>query len=125
MPLKSDIVIEAGKFDPANNSEQANKFNEALIAKLSSGKTWYEVGAAKYRQMAWSGEGVLPPPVVLPQGVNSTIPSRDPSREIPCRIMYPTTRTTEEERKICNGTMMHIHGGGWVVCRLAPRDLQN
>jgi hypothetical protein len=43
MPLKSDLIIDAGKFDPASNSEQANKFNEGLIAKLSGGTAWYEV----------------------------------------------------------------------------------
>jgi hypothetical protein len=43
MPLKSDIIVDAGKFDPANNSEQANKFNEGLIARLSTGKSWHEV----------------------------------------------------------------------------------
>ncbi|TVY64334.1 AB hydrolase superfamily protein B1A11.02 [Lachnellula suecica] len=116
MPLKSDIIIDAGKFDPANISEQAKQLNAGLIAKLSNGgKEWHEVGAAKYRKMRWAGETALPAPVPLPQGIDFTIPSREPGREIPCRIMYPTSRTTEDERRRCRGTVMHFHGGGWTL----------
>jgi hypothetical protein len=43
MQLKSDIVIEAAKFDPANNSEQANKLNQSLIAVAEKGPQWWEV----------------------------------------------------------------------------------
>lgn len=43
MPLKSDITIDAGKFDPANISEQSEKFNAYLVEKLSTGHNWYEV----------------------------------------------------------------------------------
>jgi len=43
MPLKSDIIIDAGKFDPANNPEQVNKFNEAIVAMFSSAVDWWEL----------------------------------------------------------------------------------
>ena len=29
--------------------------------------------------------------------------------------MYPTSRTTEEDRKKCKGSILHIHGGGWTL----------
>lgn len=115
MPLKSDITIDAAKFDPANNSEQSNLLNQGLIARLDSGPKWHEVGAAKYRQMRWAGETALPAPTLLPDGLDIKIPSREPGRDIPCRLIYPTTRTTEEERKSCKGVVMHIHGGGWTL----------
>ena len=44
MPLKSDIIIDAGKFDPANNPERVNKFNETITALFNSAVDWYEVG---------------------------------------------------------------------------------
>jgi acetyl esterase/lipase len=81
-----------------------------------------QVGAAKYRQMRWAGETVLPPPVVLPQGINLTIPSREAGRDIPCRVIYPTNRTTEADRKKCKGSIMHFHGGGWVLADERSHD---
>lgn len=65
--------------------------------------------------MRWAGETALPAPTVLEQGVAFKIPSRDPGRNIPCRLMYPTSRKTDEERKNCAGSVMHLHGGGWVL----------
>ncbi|TVY39092.1 AB hydrolase superfamily protein [Lachnellula occidentalis] len=115
MPLKSDIFIDARKFDPANNSERVNKFNEAIIAIFSSAVDWYEVGAAKYRKMRWAGEAGVPVPPVLPQGINFTIPSRESGRDIPCRVMYPMSRATGEDRKKCKGSILHFHGGGWTL----------
>lgn len=43
MPLESDININAAKFDPATNSEQSRKLNDALIAKLEKAPNWWEV----------------------------------------------------------------------------------
>ncbi|RDL39386.1 uncharacterized protein BP5553_03726 [Venustampulla echinocandica] len=123
MPLKSDIVFDAAKFDPANYSEQANNFNKNLIALSAKNPNWWDVclpqrskvGAVKYREMQSRGELAGPPPPVLPQGINFKIPSRDSGRDIPCRIMYPSSRESEEDRRHCKGTIMHIHGGGWVI----------
>ncbi|EPE30038.1 alpha/beta-Hydrolase [Glarea lozoyensis ATCC 20868] len=115
MPLKSDVVIEAAKFDPANNSEQANKLNQYLLSVGDKGPAWYEVGAPKYREMRWKGESAFPAPTVIAAGVNFTIPSREPGRNIPCRVLYPSKRTTDTDRKQCRGSVMHIHGGGWVL----------
>jgi acetyl esterase/lipase len=43
------------------------------------------------------------------------LPSRETGRTIPCRLVYPSARKTAEERKGCKGTVLHIHGGGWVL----------
>lgn len=43
MQLKSDVVIEAVKFDPASVSEQASQFNRYLIDLTSKAPQWYEV----------------------------------------------------------------------------------
>jgi acetyl esterase/lipase len=115
MPLQSDITISVSKFDPVNNSDQAIKVNEQLIKILDGGPKWYEVGASKYREMRWAGNTPLPPPRMLPQAMDIKIPSRESGRDIPCRLMYPTSRPTEELRKQCKGVVIHYHGGGWVL----------
>jgi acetyl esterase/lipase len=58
--------------------------------------------------MRWNGETPLPKPVVLESGVDTTIPSRDTGRELPCRVFKPENEETK-------GVLMHIHGGGWVL----------
>jgi len=67
-----------------------------------------QVGAAAYRQMRWEGKTPLPKPVVLPEGFNGSLPSRDAGREIPYRVFKPSGG-------VSRGIHMHIHGGGWVL----------
>lgn len=67
-----------------------------------------QVGAPAYRKMRWEGKTPLPKPVVLPDGINGEIPSRDPGRSIPYRMFKP-------ENGMSKGILMHIHGGGWVL----------
>jgi acetyl esterase/lipase len=66
-----------------------------------------QVGAAAYRQLRWEGKTPLPKPIVLENGVNGSLPSRDNGRAIPYRMFKP-----EGESR---GILMHIHGGGWVL----------
>jgi acetyl esterase/lipase len=66
-----------------------------------------QVGAAKYRQLRWDGKTPLPKPIVLEDGINGSLPSRDAGRSIPYRMFKP-----DGESK---GLLMHIHGGGWVL----------
>ncbi|PVH72282.1 alpha/beta-hydrolase [Cadophora sp. DSE1049] len=115
MTLISDITINAAKFDPASNSEQSRQLNDAIEQEFDAAAAWYQIGAGKYRRMRWAGESALPPPVVLPQALDITIPSRGKGREIPCRLVYPQARKTDEERKGVKGVVLHIHGGGWVL----------
>jgi acetyl esterase/lipase len=58
--------------------------------------------------MRWNNETALPRPPVLEHGINTTIPSREPGREIPIRVF----KTKDGNIK---GTFLHIHGGGWVL----------
>lgn len=67
-----------------------------------------QVGAPVYRQLRWEGKTPLPKPVVLPEGINGTIPSRDAGREIPYRVFKPASGESK-------GILLHIHGGGWVL----------
>jgi hypothetical protein len=43
MALKSDITIDATKFDPASISEQTAKLNDHLIKIFENAPKWYEV----------------------------------------------------------------------------------
>ncbi|KAK5125548.1 hypothetical protein LTR85_000659 [Meristemomyces frigidus] len=108
MPLTSDLTLDASKFKPEAISEKTNKFNDQLIKIMEGGPRWWEVGAAKYRQMRWNGETPLPKPVVLMSGKNIKLPSREKGREIPCRVFQP-------ESGKAKGVFYHIHGGGWVL----------
>ncbi|CZT50466.1 related to lipase 2 [Rhynchosporium secalis] len=115
MPLISDLTLNVAKFDPASISEQCTKLNDSIISKFNATPAWYEVGAQKYREMRYRGETALPAPVLLPQAVDISIASREKGRYIPCRILYPQSRKTEEERKGSKGVVLHFHGGGWVL----------
>ena len=57
----------------------------------------------------------FPPRELLSEGLEMSIPSRQPGRTIPCRLLYPSARKTAEQRKYCRGTFLHFHGGGWVL----------
>ncbi|KAK9326888.1 Alpha/Beta hydrolase protein [Lipomyces starkeyi] len=115
MSLQSDVSINVAKFDPANISEQSHKLHEGILAKYEVNPKWWEVGIAKFRQMRLAGEtaAVLYP--LLPHALDIKIPSREPGRDIPCRLLYPVNRRTEEERRGIKGILLHIHGGGFVL----------
>jgi acetyl esterase/lipase len=65
--------------------------------------------------MRWAGETALPAPKLLPQAIDIKIPSRESGRDVPCRLVYPSSRSSEESRKNCKGVAIEIHGGGWVL----------
>jgi len=71
MPLKSDMTLDASKFDPKAISKQTHDFNAGLIKIMEGNPKWWEVGAAKFRQMRWNGETSLPKP-------GKTFPSLQP-----------------------------------------------
>ena len=55
----------------------------------------------------WLDSPAVPKPTYLESGINITIPSREPGRDIPCRMFMP-------EKGEAKGIYMHTHGGGWV-----------
>lgn len=126
MPLTSDINVDATRFDRKLTDKKTEEFNEKLIKIWKDGPRWYEVfqrsmpsstchayhcvqvGAAAYRKLRWDGKTPLPKPIVLPEGVNGTIPSRDAGRDITYRVFQPASGKPK-------GIHLHIHGGGWVL----------
>jgi len=116
MSLKSDITLNAAAFDPANTSPSTLKLNESLIAQGKAGPKWWEVGAAKYREMRWNNQTPPPRPPTIDSGKNGTPPSRAKHREIPYRMFLPEAQggKTEGDGQ-AKGIFMHIHGGGWTL----------
>ena len=108
MPLTSDLSLSASKFDSKAISSGTKEFNDGLIKIMNGVPRWYEVGAAKYRQMRANGETPLPMPIILDSGKNIKIASREKGREIPCRVFTPESGKPK-------GVYYHIHGGGWVL----------
>ncbi|KAL8923098.1 MAG: hypothetical protein Q9208_004782 [Pyrenodesmia sp. 3 TL-2023] len=108
--------MDASKFRADAASEEIMKFNEFIMDSMEKGPRWFQVGAAKYREMWAKGETVFPPAVVLDRGKSFSIPSRDKGMEIPCRALVP------ENGRDAKAVYMHIHGGGWVLSSEKDND---
>ncbi|KAK3202225.1 hypothetical protein GRF29_161g510469 [Pseudopithomyces chartarum] len=115
MPLKSDLTIDASKLDRSLTDKKTQELNEKLGQIARAGPKWYEIGAAAYRKLRAEGRTAFPKPIILPEGINGTIPSREPDREIPYRMFKP-------ENGASKGVLLHIHGGGWVLQSEASQD---
>ncbi|KAK5111224.1 hypothetical protein LTR62_005252 [Meristemomyces frigidus] len=128
MPLTSDLTLDPSKFDPKTIDPKTHELNEKLI-KIMDGAPRF--GAERYREMRWNGETPLPKPadlqkqpvrtkndftVVLPSGKNILLPSREPGRQIPCRVFHPDNGVKAKS------LFYHIHGGGWVLQSEAYQD---
>jgi acetyl esterase/lipase len=59
--------------------------------------------------MRKQGLTALPGVTLLPSATSYSIPSRDPGRFIPCRVLRP------EQSEKAKAILLHIHGGGWVL----------
>ncbi|KAL3454874.1 Alpha/Beta hydrolase protein [Aspergillus insuetus] len=108
MPIESDLTINASKFSQESIAESTKQANAVLAKITANAPKWYEIGAAKYREMQLSGKTPLPPPVYLPNTIETTISSRDASRQIPVRVYKPDNGPSK-------GIFLHTHGGGWVL----------
>ncbi len=86
--------------------------NEAFREALSGGPEWWEVGAAKFRELAASGRGPFPPPQVSPRGRTLQIGGRGGHR-IALRVVAPTE---------AKGIYLHFHGGGLVLGSALTQD---
>lgn len=60
----------------------------------------------------------FPAPAILPSGKDITLPSREASRSIPCRLFYPNDKKTNSK-----GIILHLHGGGWVLNTHRTQDI--
>jgi acetyl esterase/lipase len=67
--------------------------------------------------MSLDGKTVFPPAKLLEQAKTISLPSRDPNRQIPCRLVYPASE------RGATGVMMHVHGGGWVLMSHLSSDV--
>ena len=65
MPILNDITLDVAPFHPSSVSEETKKINAMLERLTVNAPPWWEVGAAKYRQMREIGKMPLPIPVYL------------------------------------------------------------
>ena len=86
--------------------------NEAFRQALSGAPEWWEVGAAKFRELAASGRGPFPPPEISPRGRTIQIEGRGGHR-IPLRVIAPAN---------AQGVYLHFHGGGLVLGSALTQD---
>ena len=111
--LQSDLTLDISALRLDAVPEVTKQFNNEVIKITSTGARWYEVGAAKYREMREAGQTALPAPIML-DGTHIEIPSREAGRSIPCRMMKPDGDVP------IKGVLLHIHGGGWVLSMYGP-----
>lgn len=57
----------------------------------------------------------MPRDTLLEPAKTISLPSRQSDRQIPCRIIYPTSGSP-------SGVMLHMHGGGWVLMTHTSSD---
>lgn len=114
---KCAVLIDPTVFDPAAVSEDVHAFNQKLMDLMRGAPKWYQVGAQKYREMRMNGETPLPAATFLESAEDFEVPSRDASRNIPCRILKPING------KPITGVYMHLHGGGWVLGSEKSQDV--
>lgn len=116
MPSYSPLVFQPRCFDPSSVTPETRAFNSKLEDLTLTTPSWKEVGVAEYRRLRTTGQTVLPGPTHLPSATGFELPSRDPDRSIPCRILRP------QNQKSVTAVFMHLHGGGWVLGDEAYQD---
>ncbi|WYZ45908.1 hypothetical protein EsH8_IX_000133 [Colletotrichum jinshuiense] len=119
MPLpsiQSDFIVPASLFAPAAIPPSSSSFDDIIKAAMADIPKWHEVGVSKYREMWENGEFPVKP-VHLDCAANISIPSRQPGRDIICRLLRPQTETPPK------GVFMHIHGGGWSMGNAGDQDM--
>lgn len=109
MPIKSDITIDVAVFHQTSISEETQNINVMIEKFTASGPQWWEVGAAKFREMREWGETHLPVPTYLPAAWDASVPSRDPDRKISLRVYNPDNGEANK------GVILYFRGGGFVL----------
>ena len=111
MPLpsvQSDFIVPAALFAPAAIPPSSSTFDDAIKVAMANVPKWQDVGVSRYREMWDNGEFPVKP-VRLDCASDIYIPSREPGRDITCRVLEPQNVTPPK------GVFMHIHGGGWCM----------
>nr|ULT85520.1 alpha/beta hydrolase [Wicklowia aquatica] len=108
MLITSDITINAAQFSASSIDASTEKLNQTLEKDTKTAPRWYEVGAAKYRQMIYEGKTQFPVPPLLPNAQDLTVPSRELNRDIPIRVYKPDNGNPGK------GVYLYFHGGGFV-----------
>ncbi|KAI0545611.1 acetyl esterase [Xylaria curta] len=109
MPLASDITINYSRFNPDNATEDTKKYTEFLEKMTTESPNWWDVGAPRFREMMEAGEIGGLKPTRLPEAYDIKIPSREPGRDIPVRVLKP------DNGKPSKGILLHAHGGGYCL----------
>ncbi|KAK2799596.1 hypothetical protein FQN50_008434 [Emmonsiellopsis sp. PD_5] len=116
MSPTNSLPVDGRVFDPAAISDESRNFNANLQRLMSTLPKWYEIGAAEYRRLRDEGGTALPGATLLPSASDLSVPSRDPNRTIPCRVLKP------QHGQPAKAVFMHIHGGGWVLSDEKSQD---
>ncbi|KAI1124902.1 acetyl esterase [Nemania abortiva] len=109
MPLTSDVTINYSRFNPDNASEDSKNYSAFLEKVTTERPGWWEVGAARFREMMANGEIGGLKPAKLPEAHDIRIPSREEGRDIPVRVYKPINGQPSR------GILLHVHGGGYVL----------
>ncbi|KAH7117394.1 Alpha/Beta hydrolase protein [Dactylonectria macrodidyma] len=109
MTSYSPLVFKPECFDPSAVPPEPRAFNSKQQGLTLKAPNWKEIGAAEYRRLRTAGKTPRPGATHLPSATGFELPSRDPGRSIPCRILGP------QNNKPVNAVFMHLHGGGWVL----------
>lgn len=117
MSSPAPITLDPVSFDPAKVSSASKAFDAKFRAELAKDTTrWWDVGAAEFRRRRKAGETPRPPPKYLDSASSFEVPSREPGRSVPCRLLKP------QNGKSVRSVYMHIHGGGWVLSDEMAQD---
>ena len=143
MAVGSVLDVDSTRFDQEVISADRKKFNDGLNFLMAQEPRWYEVsqGAAtlllcmfltraprsalKNTVDSEQKERRLSAATLLETAEQTSRPSRDPGRRIPCRVLCP-----QKYGSTIKAVYMHVHGGGWVLqseqsCPSATVLLQN
>jgi acetyl esterase/lipase len=116
MSTPNSFSVDGRDFDPAVISNESRTFNANLQLITSKLPKWYEIGAAEYRRLRSEGNTALPGLTLLPNATDLSVPSCEPNRTIPCRVLKP------QHDQPVKAVFMHIHSGGWCLSNEKSQD---
>jgi acetyl esterase len=93
--------------------EEARTFNAAVEELLASAPSVHTVDPVVTRQARAEGRGTFPPPEVVPEGRDRTVPG--PAGDLTVRTFVPPGDV--------RGVYLHLHGGGWVLGSAHQQDV--